>query len=110
MSIFDRAGAVADRIVFDVMGDPIRITGGPYNEGPPVETDGVLTWLGADEANEFAHSTQPFIEYKKAAWTNPQRGDLIEFIDANGEPVTRWRIAKVRAQTNMVMTVDVTPA
>jgi len=110
MSIFDHAARVSDRLALDVMGDPIRIRGGDYNTGDPVMSRGVLSYAGAEDANGFVHSTVPFVEYQKDAWTNPQRGDVIEFIGPEGAVISAWRIAKVRAQSNLVMTVDVSPA
>jgi|SRR5699024_3328909 len=104
MAIFDRFSAVNASVNFGFYGDTIKIEGGPYGTAEPVETVGVLTYLGIDDSDtQFATNAQPFIEYPKEAWPNPQRGDQITFT-AKQEV---YEVAKLRSENNTTIEVDV---
>ena len=103
MSQFDGYKTALDSAVFSFYGDPATIAPGPLNTGKtPVGTVATLDYDDVRDDMSALIATLIYVEYPKAAWPYPRRGDQIAL---NGKT---WTIQRLERDENTTLIVEVT--
>lgn len=104
MSQFDGYKTALDGAVFNFYGDPATITAGPLKpeRGTSPETVATLDYDDVRDDMNALIATLIYVEYPKAAWPYPRRGDQIAL---NGKT---WTIQRLERDENTTLIVEVT--
>lgn len=102
MSQFDHYDGLLNESIFDFFGNPCVIKPGPLNRNPaPVETVATIDVERVEDNAGNVISEVIVVEYPRAAWPNPRRGDLIEMDQQT------WQVTNKRDATELTQIVEV---
>ncbi|MEQ3723508.1 hypothetical protein [Alcanivorax sp.] len=104
MSQFDGYKTALDGAVFNFYGDPATITAGPLKpeRGTSPETVATLDYDDVRDDMNALIATLIYIEYPKAAWPYPRRGDKITM---KGKV---WTVHTLERDNDTTLVVEVT--
>ena len=111
MSQFDHYADANDRVVLGFYGDPARFEAGPLVPGRLASTTPTAV-LDRQELREGAGSVVDAlttIEYPRAVWPNPRRGDRIIMNPDVEQPDAPWQITRLYRDNGTTLVVEVAP-